>query len=85
VYGGAASIMIGSYSRSYSGSRSATAQSGDTYCIGCTVNVSDVTITNSEAVSGSSKLWAAFHALQCRRCVRSVVAIVAALTRILRK
>ena len=51
VYGGAISIMIGSYSLSFSDSGGSTAQSGDTYCSGCTVNVSDVAITNSMAVS----------------------------------
>ena len=51
--------MIGSYSRSYSGSESnvgsgsdpVAAQSGDTYCIGCSVNVQHVAIISSFAAS----------------------------------
>ena len=66
VYGGAISIMIGSYS--YSISYSSTTQSGDTYCSGCTVNVSDVAITNSVA-NTTGKLWAALQVLKFRRCV----------------
>ena len=70
VYGGAISIMIGSYSWSLSFAGRSAAQSGDTYCSGCTVNVSDVAITNSVAVSNApGELWAALHAFQCRRCV----------------
>jgi hypothetical protein len=45
VYGGTASILIGSYSRS------SIAQSGDTYCSRCVVNVSDIGIVNSIASS----------------------------------
>jgi hypothetical protein len=45
VYGGTASIFIGSYSRS------STAQSGDTFCSRCVVNVSDIGIINSIASS----------------------------------
>jgi hypothetical protein len=56
VYGGATSIMIGSYS--YSNSGQSTAQSGDTYCSGCTVNVSDVAFINSFALSNAGELWA---------------------------
>ena len=66
MYGGAISIMIGSYLWSFSISGQSTAQSGDTYCSGCAVNVSDVTVTNSIAVSngnGAGKLCTAFHAL----------------------
>jgi hypothetical protein len=70
VYGGAISIMIGSYSWSSNQVASSSAQSGDTYCSVCTVNVSDVVISNSVVVSKTtSKLWAAFHALQFLRCV----------------
>ena len=64
MYGGAISIMIGSYLWSFSISGQSTAQSGDTYCSGCTVNVSDVAIANSTAVSS---MLAAFYALQCWR------------------
>ncbi len=53
MYGGAISIMIGSYSWSFSYSGPSTAQSGDTYCSGCTVNVSDVALTNSVAASNT--------------------------------
>jgi len=65
VYGGTTSIMIGSYSWSLAGGSESTAQSGDTYCSGCAVNVSDVAIINSIAVSNTAgKLRAAFYLLQ---------------------
>jgi hypothetical protein len=51
VYGGTNSIYIGSYSWSFIGSGKSTARSGDTYCSGCAVSVSDVAIINSVAVS----------------------------------
>ncbi len=72
MYGGTISIMIGSYSFSFTlEGEWSNAQSGDTHCSGCTVNVSDVAITNSVAVSNTTgELWVALHALQCRRCVR---------------
>ena len=54
MYGGAISIMIGSYSWSSSFSGTSTAQSDHTYCSGCSVNVSDVAITNSVAVSNAT-------------------------------
>ena len=72
MYGGATSIMIGSYSWSYNPSgqySTAQSQSGDTYCSGCAMNVSNVTITNSIAVLNATvdfgKLCAEFDALQC--------------------
>ena len=68
VYGGAISIMIGSYSWSISPSGQSNAQSVDTYCSGCTVNVSDVAITNSVA-NATGELWAALQVLKYRRCV----------------
>jgi hypothetical protein len=45
-----------------------TARSGDTYCISCTVNVSDVSIINSVAYQTARKRCAAFRLLQrlCR-------------------
>ena len=68
VYGGAISIMIGSYSWSYDFSGQSIARSGDTNCSGCTVNVSDVAMSNSTAVSSATgNMLAAFYALQCRR------------------
>ena len=68
MYGGAASIMIGSYSWSFSDvSQSKTAsmaRSGNTYCSGCAVSMSDVAVTNSIALSnGTGKLCAVFHTL----------------------
>jgi hypothetical protein len=70
VYGGSISIMIGSYSWSFSSSGPSAAVSGDAYCSGCTVNVSDVAITNSVALSNTTgKLRAALLALHCWRCV----------------
>jgi hypothetical protein len=58
--------MVGGYSWSVSTVADlSTAKSGDTYCSGCTLNVSDVTITNSVAVSNATgEVWAAWHALQ---------------------
>jgi hypothetical protein len=68
VYGGAISIMIGAYSLSFSFFSSSSAQSGDTYCSGCTMNVSDVAIANSVAASiTTGKMLAAFYALQSWR------------------
>jgi len=65
VYGGTTSIMIGSYSWSLAGSGSSTAGSGDTYCSGCAVNVSDVAIIKSIAVSNTAgKLCPVFRLLQ---------------------
>ena len=65
MYGGTTSIMIGSYSWSADDSGQSDANSGDTYCSGCAVNVSDVAITNSIAVSNTpGKLRAAFRLLQ---------------------
>ncbi len=79
VYGGTASIIIGSVSGVNFNDdgmrlREFYAQSGDTYCSGCTVNVSDVAIINSVAVSNTTgKLCAAFRLLQrlcsARNCV----------------
>ncbi len=64
VYGGTISIMIGSYSWSHA-DRLSLAQSGDTYCSSCAVDVSDVAIINSTAVSNIfGKLYAAFRLLQ---------------------
>lgn len=65
VYGGTASIMIGSYSWSYDDDNYgySMAKSGDTYCSSCTVDVSGVTIINSTAVS-KGKPCAAFRLLQ---------------------
>jgi len=53
--------MIGSYSWSYDQDTTgdSMAKSGDTYCSSCAVDVSDVTIINSAAVS-NGKLCAAF-------------------------
>jgi len=63
VYGGTTSIMIGSYSWSALGRSSST--SGDTYCSGCAVHVSDVAIINSIAVSNTTgELCASFRLLQ---------------------
>jgi hypothetical protein len=53
VYGGTISIMIGSYSWSYANTDRSLANSGDTYCSSCAVDVSDVAIINSTAVSSS--------------------------------
>ncbi len=65
VYGGTTSIMIGSYSWSFTDIGQSTAQSGDTYCSGCAVNVSDVAIINSIAVSNATgKLCPVFRMLQ---------------------
>jgi len=65
VYGGTTSIMIGSYSSSFAVSGDSTARSGDTYCSGCAVNVSDVAIVNSIAVSNATgKLCPVFRILQ---------------------
>jgi hypothetical protein len=65
VYGGTTSNIIGSYSTSVAGYGFSNAQSGDTYCSGCAVNVSDVAFINSIAVSNASgKLCAAFSLLQ---------------------
>jgi hypothetical protein len=62
VYGGAISIMIGSYVWSKSVTAGSIADSDGTYCSGCKVNVSDVAISNSVAVSNtSSELWAAMR------------------------
>ncbi len=77
VYGGATSIMIGSYSWSFSGSPSkiaSIARSGDSYCSGCVASMSDVAVTNSIAVSnGTGKLCAAFHT-SCQSYVFTVPA-----------
>ena len=77
VYGGATSIMIGSYSWSFSPYdqfSTAQSQSGNTHCIGCAVNVSDVAVTNSTAVSNTTgELRAVFHVLQCVVAVFAVV------------
>ena len=59
VYGGTASVFIGSYSWSRILSatwygQSSTAQSGHTSCIGCTISVFDVAIINSIAVSNTT-------------------------------
>ena len=68
MYGGAISIMIGAYSLSFSYDYQSTAQSGDTYCSGCTMNVSDVAIANSVAASiTKGNMLAAIYALQSWR------------------
>jgi hypothetical protein len=54
AYGGTTSIMIGSYSWSVDSFNPSAAQSGDTYCSSCAVDVSDVTIINSSAVSNTT-------------------------------
>jgi hypothetical protein len=52
VYGGTISIMIGSYSWSYAEDLGISfANSSNTYCSSCAVDVSDVAIINSTAVS----------------------------------
>ncbi len=59
--------MIGSYSWAMNwggNSGGSLAQSGDTYCSGCAVNVSDVAIIKSVAVSNT-------HGKLCR-CLHSV-------------
>ena len=66
VYGGTTSIMIGSYSWSFKDIGQSTARSGDTYCSGCAVNVSDVAIINSiAALNATGKLCPVFRLLQC--------------------
>ena len=68
VYGGTISIIIGSYSWSLADNTDnslSTALSGDTYCSGCAVVVSDVAIINSIAVSNATgKLCPVFRMLQ---------------------
>jgi hypothetical protein len=66
VYGGTTSIMIGSYLWSLvETGRFSTVRSGDTYCSGCAVNVSDVAIINSIAVSNATgKLCPVYRMLQ---------------------
>jgi len=69
--------MIGSYSWSFSTKGPSTSKSGDTHCSGCVVNVSDVTITTSLAVSKSvGEMWAGLHALQCSRCVHNFACVL---------
>ena len=69
--------MIGSYSWSLSPSGPSIAQSGDTYCSGCTVNVSDVAMSNSVAASNTKGgLWDALYALLCWRCVRGCTCVL---------
>ena len=54
MYGGTTSIMIGSYSWSHANELGeATVRSGETYFRGFAVNMSDVTIINSIAVSNT--------------------------------
>ena len=55
MYGGTTSIMIGSYSWSQANDElgQATVRSGETYFRGFAVNMSDVTIINSIAVSNT--------------------------------
>jgi hypothetical protein len=65
VYGGTTSILIGSYSWGDANKGIFHVQSGGTYCSGCAINVSDVAIINSVAVSNTKgKLCAAFRLLQ---------------------
>jgi hypothetical protein len=69
--------MIGSYSWSYSVSGQSTARSGDMYCSSCTVDVTDVAITDSVSVSNTTgELWAALHALCCLRCVSDCACVL---------
>jgi len=55
VYGGTISIFIGSFSLSNINNLGFSfAQSGDTFCNGCAVSVTDVKIINSFAISSTT-------------------------------
>jgi hypothetical protein len=67
VYGGAVSMIIGSYSWSFVGVGSSSVQSGDTLCIQCSISMSGITIRNSHATTSTYG--------KCRSCSCSFSAL----------
>ena len=59
VYGGAISVMVGSYVRSSIQIGDSNSTCGDTICLNCSINVTGTSISNSEALSSTSGNFAA--------------------------